>query len=131
MLNLSNAVLDLEIDRWRLEASREMAKDLLARQPERLAGWTEDELTAFVFHKTRDAEAFGLRSKADASAFVETLLLIAPSLDLTREFREAVASAPDSKQRMVHAISMLPPGFFAQLAVSDAPARWLDRMRQP
>jgi hypothetical protein len=129
MLRVGRAIIDLERERWREAAAQDLAEDLLLRQRDRLAGWSDHELRFLIVSKSRDAERYGLFSRQDVQSFIETILFIAPALELTTQFREAVRAAPDRNQCMLHVWASLPPGFLSHLAVSNAPDLWLHKVR--
>lgn len=98
----------------------------MARLPDKLAKWGLETLTQFNIGRSHNAALFGLLSKADVTSFIETTLLMAPSLENTVEFREACAAAEDENLRMMHVIATLPAGLMSHLAVADAPDVWFD-----
>lgn len=108
----------------RRKAADRLASVLIKRQPDRLSLWSGEQLSDFIFRKSYDAEQFGLVSRADVQCFIETILLISPSLELAREFREITASAPNPNARMLHFLSTSDPGVLSHLTVSDAPETW-------
>lgn len=130
-MRMSKAQMQAGAEQQREPESRKLAELLLSRYPDRLAQWDVDTLTRFIVQKSLAAQSLGMLSKADVLAFVETILLIAPSLEDTKEFKAALAQAPNANLRMLHATVHLPPGFMAHLTVPNAPEIWLERMKTP
>lgn len=129
-MKLTKSQMQAGKEAQRLTASRELAVSLLDRFEDRLADWDLASLTQFMVLRSKTAEALGLVSKSDVYAFAETTLLLAPSLENTRQFRDAVVGAPDTNTRMLHPLRTLEPGFWAQITRPDAPSAWLDVFRQ-
>lgn len=112
----------------RIRASRSIATSLMDRFGHRLDGWDHALLNQFVRDRSIYAERLGITSRADVCAFVETVLLLAPSLENAKEFQAAISEAPNADLRMLHAIKVLPPGYLARLTVADAPGIWLNHL---
>ena len=115
-------------ERERRPSSEVMAKTLRQRYPERLAPWRHEDLVEFVFNQSRCAEAFGLRSLCDVSAYVDIVLTQAPALEYTKEFQHAAQEVAPGDTRMVEILTLLPSGFWAALYRADASELWRLRM---
>lgn len=126
-MRLSRSQMEAGSELRRIEASRALAQSLFDRFPGKLANWDGDSLTLFVSGRSVVAQSFGLVSRADVYAFVETTLLLAPAFENTRQFRDLAAAAPDRNAIMIYVMHALPPGFISELTRADASSLWFAR----
>ncbi|MGG7568051.1 hypothetical protein ACQ5SO_18015 [Rhodovulum sp. DZ06] len=102
-----------------------IAEELRAVHPARLARFDEAALLAAVGRLAARAQADGLRDPSDISAYVAAALLVAPNFPLTRDWRRAAAASDGGRGAFLSFMQTAPAGFWAQVAIADAPGFWL------